>query len=78
MKTTRYLITGLESHHDVTQVRKRLSDLAVAEGIGATNVKRFEDRDVLNIKHRVEATPSLDAIRAAVALAGDFTVEPLP
>jgi len=78
MKTTRYLIRGLESRHDITLVRERLSDLAVAEGIGATNVERYEDRDVLNIKHRGETTPSLDAIRAAVALAGDFTVEPLP
>lgn len=78
MRTTSYLLGGVHSHDDVTNIRERLSDLAVAEGIGATNVERFDDRVVLNLKHRDDVTPDIGVLRRAVAAAGDFTVEPLP
>lgn len=75
MKTTRYVLGGIRSHHDITRIRERLSDLAVAEGVGATNVERFPERDVLNLKHRVDQVPDTEAVRRAVATAGPFTLE---
>lgn len=78
MKHTRYLLGGITSHHDVTRVRERLSDLAIEEGIGATNVERHESHSVLNIKHREGTVPDLGVLRAAVAAAGPYTLEPYP
>lgn len=78
MKHTRYLLGGITTHHDVTRVRERLSDLAVEEGIGATNVERYDGHAVLNIKHRAEVVPDLAALQRAVRTAGPYTLEPYP
>lgn len=72
MISTTYVVGGMTTGDDVLAVKDKVSGVP---GIGAVAAEVVPGRSTLILKHKDDVVPDRAAIAAALAQAGDYTLD---